>query len=177
GFAFYFFREQEMRRPFVVNIKIGCCYAAGAVMVAAPAAALGHWGLFLLWPGAALGMSAAAYFGLGSGIFRKTKGCLPWSTRFVFAPVLLGQYLSLVYYRRKCRPWDEVAPGVLVGRYLPEAEAARVVKQGVTAVLDLTVEFSEAASFRGTSYRNLQILDLTAPTQDQLHEAAAFIAE
>ena len=26
-------------------------------------------------------------------------------------------------------------------------------------------------------YRNLPILDLTAPTQDQLHEAAAFIAE
>ena len=65
----------------------------------------------------------------------------------------------------------------MIGRTLTEAEAAEAVKQGVTAVLDLTAEFSEAAAFRDTRYRNLPILDLTAPTQDQLHEAAAFIAE
>jgi protein-tyrosine phosphatase len=45
----------------------------------------------------------------------------------------------------------------------------------VTAVLDLTAEFSEATPFRGTRYRNLQVLDLTAPTQDQLHQALAFV--
>jgi protein phosphatase len=85
--------------------------------------------------------------------------------------------MSLVYYRRQCRAWDEVTPGVLIGCTLTEAEAATAVKQGVTAVLDLTAEFSEAAPLRATKYRNLPILDLTAPTQDQLHEAAAFIAE
>jgi len=98
------------------------------------------------------------------------------STRFVLAPILIGQYLSLVYYRRQCRAWDEVVPGVLIGRTLTDGEAAAAVQQGVTAVLDLTAEFSEAAIFRGTKYHNLPILDLTAPTQDQLHEAAAFIA-
>ena len=95
----------------------------------------------------------------------------------MLAPILIGQYLSLVYYRRQCRAWDEVVPGMLIGRTLTEAEAAEVVKQGVTAVLDLTAEFSEAAAFLDTKYRNLPILDLTAPTQHQLHEAAAFIAE
>ncbi len=66
----------------------------------------------------------------------------------MLAPVLIGQYLSLVYYRRQCRAWDEVVPAVLIGRTLTEAEAAEAVKQGVTAVLDLTAEFSEAAAFR-----------------------------
>ena len=68
-------------------------------------------------------------------------------------------------------------PAVLIGRTLTEAEAAEAVKQGVTAVLDLTAEFSEASALRHTKYKNLPILDLTAPTQDQLHAAAAFIAE
>ena len=161
----------------VPNVRVGCYYAAGAVMVLTLAPAVWPWGVFLLWPAAGLGMAAGAYFGLGPGIFRKTDGRLPWSTRFVLAPILIGQYLSLVYYRRQCRAWDEVVPAVLIGRTLTEAEAAEAVKQGVTAVLDLTAEFSEAAPFRATRYRNLPILDLTAPTQDQLHEAVAFIAE
>jgi protein-tyrosine phosphatase/membrane-associated phospholipid phosphatase len=189
GFAFHLFRESGARLPLTLpsppavggegmaNVRIGCYYAAGAAAVLALAPAVWPWGAFLLWPAAGLGMVAAAYFGLGPGIFRKNDGRLPLSTRFVLAPALIGQYLSLVYYRRQCRAWDEVTRGVLIGCTLTDAEAAAAVKQGVTAVLDLTAEFSEAAPFRGAKYRNLPILDLTGPTQDQLHEAATFIAE
>jgi predicted protein tyrosine phosphatase/membrane-associated phospholipid phosphatase len=177
GFALYLFRESDARLPVVANVRVGCYYAAGAAAVLALAPAAWPWGVFLLWPAAGLGMVAGAYFGLGPGIFRKTDGRLPLSTRFVLAPVLIGQYLSLVYYRRRCRAWDEVAPGVLVGRTLMEAEAAAAVRRGVTAVLDLTAEFSEAAPFRAAKYRNLPILDLTAPTQSQLREAVRFITE
>ena len=177
GFAFYVFRESDSRRPVTPNVRVGCYYATGAVMVLVLAKALGLWGAFLLWPAVGLGITAGAYFGFGPGIFRKADGRLPWSTRFVLAPILTGQYLSLVYYRGQCRAWDEVVPAVMIGRTLTEAEAAEAVKQGVTAVLDLTAEFSEAAAFRDTRYRNLPILDLTAPTQDQLYEASAFIAE
>ena len=91
--------------------------------------------------------------------------------------MLLGQYLSLQYYRRQCRPWDAVVPGVLIGRKLSDAEAQEAVHQGVTAVLDLTGEFSEATPFLTTTYRNLPILDLTAPSMEQLRAAACFIAE
>jgi membrane-associated phospholipid phosphatase/predicted protein tyrosine phosphatase len=177
GFAFYAFRECDLRRAMTPNARIGSYYAAGCVMVLMLAKAIGLWGVFLLWPAAGLGITAGAYFGFGPGIFRKDEGRLPWSARFVLAPVLLGQYLSLVYYRLQCRAWDEVAPAVRIGRTLSEAEAAEAVRQGVTAVLDLTAESSEALPFRDTRYLNLQILDLTAPTQDQLCEAAAFIAE
>jgi hypothetical protein len=177
GFAFYLFREPGPRLPVVANVRVGCYYAAGAAAVLALAAGAWPWGAFLLWPAAGLGMVAGAYFGLGPGIFRKADGRLPLCTRFVLAPVLIGQYLSLAYYRRQCRAWDEVARGVLIGRALTDAEAAAAGQRGVTAVLDLTAEFSEAAPFRAARYRNLPILDLTAPTQGQLHEAAAFIAE
>jgi protein-tyrosine phosphatase len=177
GFAFYFFHEADQRLPVVANVPVGCCYALGAATVLALAPALWPWGVFLLWPAAGLVIVAGGYFGLGPGIFRKSDGRLPLSSWFVFAPILIGQRLSLVYYRRRCRAWDELTPGVLIGRLLSEAEAAEAVKQGTTAVLDLTAEFPEAAAFRAATYRNLRILDLTAPTQDQLQEAVKFIAE
>jgi protein-tyrosine phosphatase len=45
----------------------------------------------------------------------------------------------------------------------------------VTAVLDLTSEFSEAKPFLATRYLNIPILDLTAPAQDQLRQMVDFI--
>jgi len=177
GFAFYLFRESDRRLPVVANVRVGCYYAAGSAAVLALAPVVWPWGAFLLWPAAGLGMVAGAYFGLGPGTFRKSDGRVPLSTHMVLAPVLIGQHLSLAYYRRHCRAWDEVAPGVLIGRILTDAEAAAAVKQGVTAVLDLTAEFSEAAPFRATTYLNLPILDLTGPTYEQLHEAVLYLAE
>ena len=176
GFAIYLYHESGSRLPVVPNFRVGCYYAAAAALVLALATIVWPWGTFLLWPAGALGIAAAGYAGLGPGIYRKKDGRLPMSTRFVLAPVLFGQRLSLLYYRRQCRAWDEVVPGVWIGRVLGEAEAAVAVRAGVTAVLDLTGEFSEAAPFLGVRYLNLPILDLTAPTQDQLALAAAFIA-
>ncbi len=51
------------------------------------------------------------------------------------------------------------------------------MRSGVTAVLDLSAEFSEAKAFRAISYRNIPILDLTAPSLEQLWEMGKFIAE
>jgi hypothetical protein len=176
GFAFYLFREADWRLPAVTSTRIGCYYAAGAAAILAGVPALWPWGVFLLWPAAALAIVAAGYFGLGAGIYRKTDGRLPLSTRFVLAPVLIGQHASRAWYRRACRPWDEIAPGVRMGCALDNSEAAVAVGQGVTAVLDLTAEFSAPVAFRRIEYLNLPILDLTRPSRDQLHEAIAFVA-
>lgn len=177
GFAFYFFREHEPHPAGMTNMRVGCYYAVGALIVLAITPLIWPWGVFLLWPAASLGIMAAGYFGLGPGITRKTNGQLMLSSRFVLAPILVGQYLSLVYYRQQCRAWDEVIPGVLVGRVLSSKEAKLAIKQGVTAVLDLTAEFSESAAFRALNYRNIPILDLTAPTPSQLDQAVACISE
>jgi protein-tyrosine phosphatase len=177
GFALYLFQAASPRLSVARDLRVGSYYAAGSMTLFALAVPLAPWGAFLLWPAGALAMMAAAYFGVGPGIFRKTDGRLPWSTRFVLAPVLGGQYLSWLWYRRQCRAWDQAVPGLLIGRVLSDAESAEAIRQGVTAVLDLTGEFAEAAPFLAITYRNLPILDLTAPTQDQLHAAATFITE
>jgi protein-tyrosine phosphatase/membrane-associated phospholipid phosphatase len=177
GLAFYLFHESDRRLPVVPNFKVGGYYAVGAAVMVVLAPLVWPWGAFLLWPAAALGTAAAAYFAVGPGIYRKTGGSLSPSTRFALAPILLGQHLSLAHYRRQCRAWDELTPNVWIGRVLRHTEAASAIEQGVTAVLDLTTEFSEPAPFRATNYCNVPILDLTMPTQDQLAEAVAFIID
>ena len=175
GYCFYLFREPSLALPVVVNRRIGSYYAAGAAVVLLMGAIFWPWGVLLLWPTIALGIVAITYLGAGPIVFRKTKGKLPWSTRFVLAPCLLGQYLSLLYYRSQCRPWDEVTPRIWIGGKLGARSANKALCSGVTAVLDLSAEFSEAKPFRKINYRNIPVLDLTAPTQAQLAEMGEFI--
>src|SRR5438876_1960285 len=175
GYCFYLFREPSLALPVVVNRRIGSYYAAGAAFVLLMGAIFWPWGVLLLWPTIALGIVAIAYFGTGPIVFHKTKGMLPWSTRFVLTSCLLGQYFSLLYYRSQCRPWDEVTPRIWIGGKLGSRSANKALCSGVTAVLDLGAEFSEAKPFRKINYQNIPVLDLTAPTQAQLAEMGEFI--
>jgi protein-tyrosine phosphatase/membrane-associated phospholipid phosphatase len=172
--CFYLFRETPVRLPLVRNARIGTYYTLGCIACAGSGIALWPEGGVLLWPAVSLGIITVAYLGVGPGVFRKERGRLPLSVKIVLGPVLLGQHLSLLYYRRQSRAWDEVAPGVLIGRVLSKQEAAVV---SADAVLDLTGEFSEAKPFLAVTYRNIPVLDLTAPTTQQLRDAVAFITE
>ena len=175
GYCFYAFRERTPALPVITNRRIGSYYAVGGAVVLVMAAILWPWGVLLIWPAIALGIVAIAYFGAGPIIFHKTEGKLPWSTRFVLAPCLLGQSLSLLYYRSQCRPWDRVTPEIWIGRKLGSRAAKKALRSGVVSVLDLTAEFSEAKPFRDINYRNIPVLDLTAPSQMQLIEMSEFI--
>jgi protein-tyrosine phosphatase/membrane-associated phospholipid phosphatase len=177
AYCLYFFRESEARLPVVPNRRVGSYYLVGVFAVASFAALLWPWGVFLIWPTVSLGIAAAAYFGAGPGIFRKRDGRLPWTTWWVLGPVLSGHEISRLYYRRRCRAWDELTPRIWIGSVLSRGEAAGAGREGVTAVLDLTAEFSESTPFRAANYRNVPVLDLTAPTFQQLEEMAAFIEE
>src|SRR5262249_14372294 len=143
GYCFYLFRERALRVSLVPNRRIGLYYAAGAALVLAVGAILWPWGALLLWPAIALAIVAIAYFRAGPIIFHKTAGTLPRSTRFVLAPCLLGQYLSLLYYRNQCRSWDKVTPEIWIGGKLGSRAAKKALRSGVKAVLDLSAEFSE----------------------------------
>lgn len=175
-FCFYLFREDTTRKAVIPNYRIGAYYAFGSVL--AILLAVRGWlpAVILLWLALSLAITVAAYAGLGPAIFRKQGGRLPFSARLVLAPNLIGQYLSLLYYRTQSDPWNQVTPKVWIGRCLTEREARDARSQGVTAVLDLTAEFSEALAFRDLVYRNIPILDLTQATNAQLREGAAFIA-
>ena len=159
------------------RIAVAACYAAGTLAMSGLAVLAWPWTAIFFWPALSLAVVTAAYCGAGPEIFRKREGCLPLNRRILLAPYLIGQWLSLMYYRRQCRPWDMVIPGVWMGRALTDEEAAEALRQGVTSVLDLTAEFSESSPFLEITRRHIPILDLTRPTQDQLLEAVAFIAE
>jgi len=175
AYCLYFFPGTAARLPVVPNQRVGFYYSAGAFVTAALMILFWPWGAFLIWPFVSLGLMAAAYFGLGPGIFRKQNGRLPWTTWWALGPVLFGQEISRLYYRRQSRAWDELTPQVWIGGVLSRNEASAIVERGLTAVLDLTAEFSEAEPLRTVTYRNIPILDLTAPTDAQLEEMMSFI--
>jgi membrane-associated phospholipid phosphatase/predicted protein tyrosine phosphatase len=173
--AFYLFRQKQPRPAVVPNYRVGAYYAVGALAAAGTALAGWPWASLLLWPALSLALVASAYAGLGPAIYRKTDGRLPLSSRLLLAPCLLGQYLSLWHYRRQCHAWDELTPRIWIGVKLNQAEAEQARREGVTAVLDLTSEFSEIPAFLGLSYQNIPVLDLTQLNFAQLQWAVKFI--
>lgn len=176
GYCFYFIREKTIAWPVIAGGGIGLRYAIGALLLLVGAIVFWPWGAILLWPMMSLAIVAAAYFGNGPRAFRKRDGAIPWSTVWALGLVLVGQHLSRLFYRRECRAWDAVTPNVWIGSALRNREARIAVQEGITAVLDLTAEFSAPRAFRTLRYRNIPVLDLTAPTAEQLQEMATFIA-
>ena len=180
GFAlgvlcYYAIAERSTVRPVTTNARIGAWYAIGTVVLGTAGAYLHPWGLMLLWPATATALVAGAYFGLYASVTRKEDGRLPLASTILLAPWLAAQYASLIYYRRQAPRWSVVVPHVWIGRHLREWEAKEAVKRGVRAVLDLTGEFSESRAFRALPYLNLPVLDLTAPSRDELRAGVAFI--
>lgn len=177
GISFYLFSEAKTRLPVMPNHRVGGNYAAGTLVLIGLALAGRPWTAILLWPALSCAITATAYWGLGPSIYRKTAGRLPWSVWLVFAPCFLGQYLSLLHYRRQCDAWNQITPNVWISARLNRDEAARLCQSGATAVLDLTAEFSETETLRALEYHNIPILDLTAPSPAQLREAVDFISK
>jgi rhodanese-related sulfurtransferase len=161
----------------IPNYQVGGYYLTGSLALVALVPTLWPWTSILLWAVLSLGITGAAYWKLGPAIYRKTNGRLPLSARLLFAPNLIGQYASLRWYRRHCDAWNVVTPSVWIGARLNRREAREAKAQGVTAVLDLTAEFSEPREFLELNYRNIPVLDLTGLTVAQLREAADFISE
>ena len=174
--CFYLFTEENTQTPVLPNFRVGGWYAAGFLLAVGMALAGPPWMALLLWPALAFALAAAAYWGLGPSIYRKTNGQLPLGARLLFAPGLAGQSLSLLYYRRRCAAWNQITPRVWIGARLNRREAAILRQAGAAAVLDLTAEFSETASLRALDYCNIPILDLTAPNPAQLRQAVEFIS-
>jgi membrane-associated phospholipid phosphatase len=175
AFCVYLFQTEPLHRPVTVNRRVGFYYLFGAVASILTAYFLRGWWLLFLWPAISMSLVSSAYFGLGPGIFRKRHGRIPLAARIFLWPVLAGQWISLRHYARQCAAWHELAPGLLIGRKLSDAEARAAVEGGVTAVLDLSGEFTEAAPFRRAEYQQLSIMDLTAPSAEQMAEGVEFI--
>jgi protein-tyrosine phosphatase/membrane-associated phospholipid phosphatase len=180
AYCLYFFTDPETpgaRANSTKNPRVGFYYLSGAIAVLLLLLTWWPWGALLLWPAIALLLAAVAYLGSGPAVFRKRGGRVPRTTWWALAPVLVGQHLSRLWYRRRSPAWNELTSHVWIGGVLSNSEAEDLVRRGVTAVIDLTAEFDEAHAFRHLAYRNIPLLDLTAPTLLQLEEIAAFAIE
>jgi hypothetical protein len=173
----HLFQDVPLAQRVLPDGRIAALYAGGAIALIVAAMVLHPSGLVLLWPAMSMGLIASAYVGVGTGVYRKLDGRLPWLSKLLLGPVLLGQRVSLAYYARQSPAWSAVTDLLWCGRKLSQREARQAVSEGVVAVLDLSGEFSEAEPFLNVAYRQLSALDLTAPTRQQLDEAVAFIDE
>src|SRR5439155_7343768 len=114
GLCFYVVNEAPWRLPVVRHLRIGAYYVGGAAILACAAAVSWPWGAILLWPALSLAIVAAAYFGVGPGIFRKDRGRLPIATWLLLAPVILGHQLSRWRYARRSIAWDVITHNVWI---------------------------------------------------------------
>ena len=157
------------------NIRIGCYYLAGSIACLFLAKHTWPWSLVIAWPAFMLGTLALGYFGIGSAVWGKQDGKLNWLTKLFFWPMRVGHEWSRRHYRRHSKPWDELASDVIIGGHVSDDEAAALIQSGVTSVLDLTSEYERPAAFEKMNYHNIPILDLTAPSLEQLNDMARFI--
>ncbi len=130
----------------------------------------------LLWPALCSLIVGGAYLGLGPGVFgKRPDGSMKLGTVVLLLPYLLYQWgvWHLLRLLRKEKPYDELIPGVLIGRRLMPAE----FPPGVTLVVDLTSEFPEPPKIRrGRKYYSLPILDGHFPDRSQLKRVLEILA-
>jgi membrane-associated phospholipid phosphatase/protein tyrosine phosphatase (PTP) superfamily phosphohydrolase (DUF442 family) len=164
------------RLPKVGGGRFAGMYAGAAFGLVAVVWVQPKMGWLTLWPAVACGWVAFGYAWAGPAVYRREGGQLTWPARFVLGPVLAAQWLSWWYYAGQANQVDEVQDGVMIGRHLRGDEAQAVVDSGLQAVVDVCNAFSEPAALLSVAHLPLPILDLTAPSREQLQQATAFIA-
>ncbi|MEM0966043.1 MAG: dual specificity protein phosphatase family protein [Verrucomicrobiota bacterium] len=160
-----------------MNKRVGSFYFAGFFLLGAAGWAFYPLGLIFLWPAVSLGVIGSGYWGLGAGVYGKQGGSHSWAFRAFHCFAIQGHEVSRRYYARQCDLLNELAPRLWIGRQLTSRETEGLIEKGVTAILDLTAEFSEPSPLRRLNYLNLPILDLTAPSDEQIEKAIRFIDE
>jgi protein-tyrosine phosphatase len=153
--------------------------AAGCVVSAlARGDIVGWFGIAMLYTAASFLLLAVAYAGAAPKLLgKRASGRQSMWSWVLFAPYfLLNALLFQMHRLLSGEPaFVQVAPNVFFGRRLLAHECAAI---HWVAVLDLASEFPESVPLRKlTGYQSLPILDATAPTEEQLRWAVAWMAE
>ncbi len=164
------FRVRDEKNIFMAIFSATIALACGSVLYS-------NWpnSFLMLWPTVAFLLQALIYCGITGIAYDKFNGRLAWHTRLLFLPMIVGQWLSWRYYRLKSTPWSELLPQIWIGRLLNHAEAELALSAGVSAVLDLTSEFSENPVLMSKPYLNIPTRDLTALNRAEIQLALDFI--
>jgi hypothetical protein len=144
----------------VTNPRFGLFFATSAlVQLAVALRASGWWAVLPGWLGLSLAQVAVAYLFAGPRVLgKRADGTLHPVAWLWGLPFFALQELATVVRRlRRAEPaWNEVAPGLYLGRRCQALE----LPPGTRWVVDLTAEFAEPRVVReGHTYRALPTLD------------------
>lgn len=113
-------------------------------------------------------------------LMKRADGRFPLLGWLLYLPYHLHNHLFLEVFRRtSSKPrWTEIVPGLWIGGRMRPSDEARLQSANFQSVLDVTGEFSEVKWLRAVPhYLCIPLLDITAPTLDQLRDGVAFIRE
>ena len=148
------------------EIKIAMLYLAGAVLSALPSLFGGAW-LWMLWVSVSLSVVAFAYLTGNAAVFQKqADGRLSAAATVLLLPYLVGVRLNMVYWLRGKAKTARVRDDVLIG-------SVSEISDDLPAVLDVCAEYPHPR-YRGV-YRVLPLLDMVAPSENDLVQAASLL--
>ena len=148
------------------EIKIAMLYLAGAVLSALPSLFGGVW-LWMLWVSVSLSVVAFAYLTGNAAVFQKqADGRLSAAATVLLLPYLVGVRLNMAYWLRGKAKTAQVRDDVLIG-------SVSAISDDLPAVLDVCAEYPRPR-YRGT-YRVLPLLDIVAPSENDLMQAASLL--
>ena len=148
------------------EIKIAMLYLAGAALSALPSLFGGAW-LWMLWVSVSLSVVAFAYLTGNAAVFQKqADGRLSAAATILLLPYLVGVRLNMAYWLRDKAKTARVRDDVLIG-------SVSAISDDLPAVLDVCAEYPRPR-YRG-SYRVLPLLDMVAPSENDLVQAALLL--
>ena len=148
------------------EIKIAILYLAGAALSALPALFGGAW-LWMLWVSVSLSVVAFAYLTGNAAVLQKqADGRLSAAATVLLLPYLAGVRLNMAYWLRGKAKTAWVRDDVLIG-------SVSAISDGLPAVLDVCAEYPRPR-YRG-AYRVLPLLDMVAPSENDLMQAASLL--
>ena len=148
------------------EIKIAMLYLAGAVLSALPSLFSGAW-LWMLWVSVSLLVAAFAYLTGNAAVFQKqADGRLSAAATVLLLPYLAGVRLNMAYWLRGKAKTARVRDDVLIG-------CVSAISDDLPAVLDVCAEYPHPR-YRG-AYRVLSLLDMVAPSENDLMQAASLL--
>ena len=148
------------------EIKTTILYLAGAVLSALPSFFSGAW-LWMLWVSVSLSVVAFAYLTGNAAVFQKqADGRLSAAATILLLPYLAGVRLNMAYWLSGKAKTAQVRDGVWIG-------SVSGISDDLPAVLDVCAEYPRPR-YRG-AYRVLPLLDMVAPSENDLVQAASLL--
>lgn len=152
------------------QVLLGAGLIGAAYVVSGPA-----W--VVAWPALSVGVVGLGYLGVGARVFgKRDDGTIAPANLALLFPYHVVAWLRLRLDALRAREdaWNEVAPGLFLGRRLTSAEE---LPPATAAVIDMTAEFRATPGVRDRCvYRTLPTLDTGAPAYASFAELARWAA-